>query len=354
MFNKSFVEAVISLFKAVPAVHTDNYALNEVALMRHGVYVAPEAVEAFPAVGLFADYIIKEYGYDLASLNGGLHKSFHKVKSASDMKLYVQQALHYLSVYLQNGMDDTSSAPVDSSIVYVPNEVLSLPEDAEPVRVSVIRALSVEDIISRARKMLASGMALSEGVQAHLFEIVKVYSDRFPLDGVANKEFRVRMMDELFLMPSTAGEFVRYLVYKKTGSAMLIHGKRSVGKVMASSWNSAPAFAAFVAKNGVEEIARNFNRHRDLWVSFKHDAPEVATIINKARKLSVKMNQPAKIAVLDRVASASVDEVRKALKGAPLAKKVAAANSLLCRASGPEQAVYFIRNGRVFVKSSVD
>ncbi len=352
--KENFVNAVIRLFKSVPTEASARVPFDVEALAARGVYLAEDAVKAFPAIGLFADEIVKAYGYDLLEVNNGFHKSFKAVAESTPEKLALQQILHYLSVFGQNGMDDRNSDAIDSSIVYIPNEVLSLPADKEPVRLTVIHALSDKEIVTRASAMLSSGLALSESTQNDLMEIVRQFPQQFTLATVANKEFRIRMMDELGLMPSNADDFIRYLVFKKTDSAMVIHSSRAVQAVLGGVWNSTKAFRLFVAQNGVEAIAKCFNRHRDLWLAFKHDGASVATIINKARKLSVKLNRPMKVGVLDRIGDKSVtlDEVVKALPSCPLAKKVSIANSLLRRAIGSEQSVFVVRNGRMFVKQN--
>ena len=355
MMNQKYVEAVIALFAGVPFVGGEKSAFDAGAFFaKTGVFVTADAIASLPEIGEVSDFVAKKYGYDMVALNAGLHKSFDAVAGADAQKLFVQQVLHYMSVYLQNGMDDRDTGVVDSSVVFIPREALNLPE-GEAVRVAVIRALSDKEIVARAKSMLSAGMALSQETQDYLMEIVRYFKGHFSLDDVSVKEFRVRMMDELGIMPKTAGEFLRFLVYKKTGSAMVVHSRRNIAYVMNGSWNSSASFEAFVDANGVEAIAKEFNRHKRFWIAFKHDGKSVAKIINKARKLAVELNRPAKIGVLDRVgdASVSVAEVEKELAKCALFKKVMVANSLLRRFSEPEAELYVVRTGRSFATGEV-
>ncbi len=349
----TFINAVISLFKAVPFINSDVVAVDDAALMAHGVFVSPEAKEALPCVGEFADVIVKEHGYDLEKVNNTLHKSFGKVKNAPMMQLFVEQMLHYCSVYVQNGGDSTAADEVDSSLVYIPAEALEVPV-GNPVRVTVIRALTDAEIISRTKSML-SGMALSEQTMDALMEVVKHYGVlAFSLDEVKNKEFKVRMMDELGVMPRRVGEFIRYLVFKKTGSSMVLHSKRA-HKAFAENvegFDATQALRGFVAQNGVETVAREFNRYKRHWLILRHDSAECAAIINRAHRLAKTVNVPMVLGVLDRIADESVSlaDVKRELSNVTLWKKVSIANSLRRRAVNNVDALYTVRTGRAYAK----
>ena len=204
--------------------------------------------------------------------------------------------------------------------------------------------------------MLDSGMALSGRTLDWLMDVVSHFKTSFALSEVANKEFRTRMIDMLGVMPKTAVEFLRYIAFKKTGSAMIVHSKRFVENLYTAGvgFNAEKAVADFAAQNGVEAIAREFNRHRKIWLILRHDGPVAAKIINRARRLSERMNRPATIGVLDRVGDSSVSlaAVHKELSKVTTFKKVSVANSLLRRAGNPSASLYAVRTGRSFAKAA--
>ena len=352
-----FVEAVIGLFNGVPHIDgpSDEPFSADELLARNGVFVTKAAQEALPSIGTYASFIAETHGYDIQKVNAGLFDSFAKVQSLSPEDYFVHQVLHYFSVYVQNGFDDRDTRGVDASIVHIPRRELELPE-GDPVRIIVIDALSDKEIIQRAKDMLGSGMALSEKTQEYLMEVVSHFPSFFNLDDVRNKEFRIRMIDSLGIMPKTAIDFIRYLVLKKTGSAMIVHSPDFIRAVLEGkdNFNGEKALSAFVAQNGIEAIAREFNRHKKFWLAFRHDGTEAAKIINRARRLSVTLNRPAEIGVLDRVGDSSVSpaDVRKELPKVTIFKKVSIANSLLRRAGNPLSALYTVRTGRSFAKAS--
>ena len=354
-----FVKAVIALFKGVPYIDGVDSApiSSEEMLARHGVFVTDAARDALPNLGDYAEYIAETHGYDIQKANAGLFDTFARVKSAPPEEFFVHQVLHYFSVYVQNGMDDRDTRGVDSSIVHIPRRELDLP-DGDPIRIIVIGALSDKEIIRRAKEMLGSGMALSEKTQEYLMAVVCRFEAFFSLSDIANKEFRIRMMDTFGIMPKTAIDFIRYVVLKKTGSAMIVHSKRFIQTIHTEGvrFNAEQALSAFAEQNGVEAIAREFNRHRKFWLILRHDGPEAAKIINRARRLSEALNRPAVIGVLDRIgdSSVSLEAVQKELSKVTIFKKVSVANSLLRRAGNPSSSLYAIRTGRSFAKAAGD
>ena len=353
----SFVKAVIALFKGVPHLKESEAApfSPEELLAGSGVFVTERARKALPCVGDYAEFIAEVHGFDVEKANAGLFDSFVRVGNLSPKDYFVHQVLHYFSVYVQNGMDDRDTRGVDASIVHIPRRELQLP-DGDPVRLVVIDAISDGEIIRRAKEMLGSGMALSGRTLDWLMDVVSHFKTSFALSEVANKEFRTRMIDMLGVMPKTAVEFLRYIAFKKTGSAMIVHSKRFVENLYTAGvgFNAEKAVADFAAQNGVEAIAREFNRHRKFWLILRHDGPVAAKIINRARRLSERMNRPATIGVLDRIGDSSVSlaAVQKELSKVTTFKKVSVANSLLRRAGHPSASLYAVRTGRSFAKAA--
>ena len=348
----NFDIAVAKLFKGVaPTKKTQKpFENGQSQALRHGVYITDEAVPFIsPTV---VDAVIDAFGYDLMKLNkGGLYKSFKSVDNMSVEEMFIHQTLHYMSVFMQTD-SEWSTNSVNSSLVYIPSEKLDLPK-GKPVSLTIISVLSDMEIINRAKKLMSSGIALTAETQDHLLAIVRRYEKEFSLDDTNNKEFRVRLMDTFGMMPKRAGEFLRYLVYKKTGNTLIMNTRQMIGAVRENDkWNSEAAFKSFVRQNGVEAIAEQFNRFKDFWLAFKKDGKFVSRVINKARKLSVTMNKPMVVGVLDRIGEKDIalDEVKKELKKVSLFKKVSVANSMRRRAEKPVASMFTVRNGRSFAR----
>lgn len=120
----NFDIAVVSLFKGVaPTKKTQNpYKHGQTKALKHGIYITDEAVQYLSPTVVEAS--IKAFGYDLVNLNkAALHKSFKTVNDTPVEDLFIQQALHYMSVYMQTD-SEWSTAAVKPSLVYIPAEDL--------------------------------------------------------------------------------------------------------------------------------------------------------------------------------------------------------------------------------------
>lgn len=360
--NVLYAISVLSLFKALPETAPSDKKTDNAKNVSRGFFLTDEAVAKCdvatdPAV---LSFISGRYGYDAAAMNRGLHRSFREVAEASTEKLFVQQMLHYVSVFLQNG-DMTDISAVDDGLVYVPASELSLPEDAEPVKVLVIGSITEEEVFSRIMDMLVSGAALSDETLSDIMAVLRVrhLEEKVDIESVKNKEARIRLYAELGRVPEKAEEFLRFLVWKATGTPLLIRSRDLILSIKHSLFDAEPFFRAFLEQAGeeagLEALSRVFLRHKNkaVFLAFKGKSGYVNHILNRVRKLADKNKIAAEAGVLDRVTSdpsLTAGDVRKALKSVTAFKKVSVANSLLFHASNPKAAVYFVRNGKSFAK----
>lgn len=357
------IYATLRLFHAVPLLDTAQGASQEpdnAAHLRHGFFLTQRAVDSCPAIETprLLKFIERQFGYDAIAMNRGLHKNFHEIADASTDKLFIEQMLHYFSVYLQNG-DMTDGRPINESLVYVPNSVLHLPEDTPPFRFVVIDAISAEEIGRRVRQLLTSGAALSEATMNDLDTILKELKIAIHIDEVKNKEMRLRLYRALGEVPEQAEEFLRYLVYRATDSTLFLKNEATFEAIRQAKFPCAKLFHDYLKLHGEEEgirrLSQVFLRHRNkvLFLAFKGRSKFVNHVLNRARKLANKNKVPKMTGILDRVtwdAAVTAEHVQKELAHVTTFKKVALANSLLFQKANPEAAIYRIRNGKAFAK----
>ena len=362
-----YEEAVLILFKAIPesekkTMNTGKHKQKVKELLSHGIYI-DEKVQQESLPKDLTDAMIKHYGYDLNKVHQTLHKSFETVKNATPFELFLDQILHYISVYSQNPTGkDTDTTPVDPSLVYIPTEELNLDTTAAPVKITVITTIPEKDIVQRTKDLLSSAIAMDDITKNSVMEIIAENKEHFDsLDNIKNKEIRIFMMEELNIPPATPSELLRFMVYKRTRLTLYVQSKRTLNFIRTEqekennkTKNSSieELLTNFVDKYGIESIAREFNRHRDFWVIFKHEGPKAAKIINKARKLSTTLNQKARLKALDRVGDSSVtlEDIEKELKNVSIFKKVSVLNSILKRKENQTSNLYVIRTGKSFAK----
>ena len=356
--------ATLRLFHAVPLQESPQSSKprkpDNAAHLRHGFFLTERAVSSCPYIETrdFLTYIEKRFGYDAVSMNRGLHKNFHEVADASTDELFIQQILHYFSVYIQND-DMTDDRPIDESLVYVPSSVLRLPEGAKPIRFVVIDAIPEKEIAHRAHRLLTNGAALSDDTMNDLETILHEMKIPVELSDVKNKEMRLRIYRATGEVPEQAEEFLRYLVYRAIASTLFLRNDATFDAIRRAKFPCTKLFRAYLQRHGEEEgirrLSQIFLRHRNkvIFLAFKGRSPYVNHVLNRARKLADKNKVPKMMGILDRVtwdADVTATDVQKELAHVTTFKKIALANSLLFQKEHPEAALYLIRNGKAFAK----
>lgn len=149
-----FVEACLYLFKAVPYLENVNYppeVLDNEKNLAHGFFITDEAFKVCPCIAdeKIFPLLKDKFGYNIFELNRGFYKSFGTVAGSTPQKLLINKLLHYFSTY---GMENLGI--FDRERVYIPNDALELPEDAAPIKISVIDAIDNAEIEARAVKMI--------------------------------------------------------------------------------------------------------------------------------------------------------------------------------------------------------
>lgn len=341
-------KSVLYLFKSVLPIET-KAKCNYLDLLLEGVYIMPEARQYLDE--RLKGFCTREFGNNVVHYNRtALFKSFKDVDRANVEQLLVDQLDHYLSVYTQT--EETFSKAINSSLVYVP--VKSETYECEPFifNTTVISIITEEELIKRATDLLSSGIALNSATQESLINIFKAYKDKFDINAIKNKEFLMCICKELNLVPKKAEQLLRYCVYRITSNPMIINSTRErknlYSRICFYTTTINRILKQYVEENGVEPIAQQFNRYRKLWIILKHAGKDATTIINRARKLSDKLNRPHKLQVLDRINDKNIDieDVKKELEKVTVFKKFSLLNAIYNAKSNDK--MYVIRNGRIY------
>lgn len=344
-------KAALILFKSVVPINTKD-EFNYLDLLLEGIYIMPNARKYISKE--IADYCILNFSNKVLKYNKTtLYNSFKDVAEKDVKDLLVAQLDHYFSVYMQT--EETSSNLIDSSLVHVP--VKSESNDDEPFifNTTMVSLITKEELLDRVAKMLSSGIALSDATQRHLFSIFKYYKDEIDVEIIKNKEFLMRAYSQLDIVPKKAEQLLRYLIYKLTNATLLVNSERDrqliYSKLRSNNYENKylnNIIKEYVKENGIEPIAKQFNRYRKLWIIFKHAGKDSASIINRARKLSSKLNQPHNLMALDKINDKNIDleEVKKQLEKVSIFKKFSLLNSIYNAKSNNK--LYFIRNGRMY------
>jgi hypothetical protein len=316
----------LKLFNAVISKPSN---IVDPTITENGFIIMPNALWAKDRI---TEYLEKEKlnGNDL---NKTFHKSWQKIKDSSRFELLIHQILHYLSTYGSNFEDE----------VYIPNEVLELPD--VKLKFKVIRAYTKDEMKNKCLDLLKSGIALKEETINDLIEILvdKLDYSFTGKEGIKNKEAIVKIADNYNVYPNSNVEFFRYIIYKTTGQTLLIKNDDMIENIKVSNFNPTIHFKRF----GLKKLAEIFNRFKPLFLAYKTKCPKT---INKISKLSKKYHKPLIMNPLNELSSTLLtnNDIHW-LNNATIFSLFKALSYCFLIMQGPDAFVYRIRNGKSFV-----
>lgn len=333
----------VSLFKSVP-VKTKSKTFST-DFLRYGALVEDSVVE---------EYSLPEIVHMLGNLvptdwdiNKSFHKSWGKVRDSSNEQLLTEQLLHYFTTYgFKNlGFHNEGTA-------YLPPEELHLKAEKNVV-FYVLRGSTKNDLMRKVNRILTSPMALSEGDLDALCGVVNDLGISVDLQEVANRELAVMLAARLNLVPEDPVDFLRSVIYKKTGSTLLIKNSKLL-QTLKDEVLSEDVFEPYKNKYGIARLSTVFYRMKPIFLALKN--PVSASTVNRIRKLAKKWHEPMEEDVIASVTknlrngSFDIHTLREALEKTNVFRKVKLLQAL--RFYGNKDVsgvVYSVRNGSSFV-----
>lgn len=317
------------------------------------------------------EYIIKNaiklYGFNGLKWNRTLcFSSFLDLSVMVDSEFYLKQIMHYIEVYgadmlVENRHLDTA----DKSRI---EEISNVPPIIGSFKFTNIVPLNSEEISSKIKNLLFSGVALSEESVNDLISLSMYYED-VCIDEIANKEVRNALSIRLDVPSFYADNFLRFFITKTTGTNLLIKDKDTLALVAETSpveklsiFNQ--YFGYYSTTDCLKELSRVFLRHKKLFMAIKFSSyrdkekypasQELSSIINRIQKLSKKNHKPMKLTTLDKITMLNEPftnaELTESLKEATVYRKIRLFNALNYMLKNPKYEIYKIRNGKTFTK----
>lgn len=350
--SDDYVE-LVKLFKVTvdgTGTAVDYDKLNQLAMMR-GYIVEPNACTS----------IVESFIKDLdCNINSTFYKTFEEVTSKTRFELFIDQVFHYMTTYgtdfsLGNG--------------YVPNEN---PENAEYISLlrdyTVIKSVTDAVMFEKCINMLRSGIAMK---QSTLYPICKFvcnyyvnhqeeFKAGFCIDLVFNKEAVTLICDWLNIAPNRKFDLLRYIIYKTTGSTMIIKNRDLIHRIKSSS-NQFDF--TILTDEQINSLASIFYRFKPLFLAFKKHqtgwrtttTTDNASTINKIRRRAVKYHTPFEAPIESTILSKVYDrdKLMTIASGMNIYQVVRLCNACVERITRIDQAsMYVIRSGRMFVKDT--
>lgn len=341
---KTINEATLRLFKSIYVTDNFNVEITEeelVDLASKGILFDSKirfnthmsASETITTAKLL-------YGVNLVELSNTFHKTWKTVEEITPELHYLQQILHYITTY---GFDSLG-IPYDSNNTYIPAEKVPYEENVTPYNFTIVRAITLPEIIDRLTVLLSSGVALSSQQVLDvvcLIDLLNKEGYTYNFDTIKNKEVKAILWLDVEDKPYiNVDEFLRVLTYKVTGNTLLVRSYRnySVCKLMLK-YSSVKQnevkqlFEYYINKFGMENIASQFLRNKMVFLSFKCDTTK--SIINKIRRVADTYHRPKveSYLTMDDIENANIWQLIKYY------------NLCLSRLNPVQDSLYQIRNG---------
>jgi hypothetical protein len=276
--------------------------------------------------------------------NAFFHKSWSVINDATIEQLVIQQIVHYITTY---GFERLGIYSEDT--VYIPKEVLELPEITENLPLTVIKGLDRKEILDNILVLAASGIALSQDTLTDIMTVIKGldYSPTF-IPDIKNRELKVLLYDYYDIAPTEPVEYLRFVVTKLTGKSLLIKNDELINEIKAADQKVLDN----LLKNAPVDLASIFYRFKPLFLAMKSISHN-KTFFNRLRKSAVEMHKPLPEDVLNSVTSKIkhgdtlyFSTLLAKLANASIFRKIRLAYALNNRLNAGDSIVYKIRNGR--------
>jgi hypothetical protein len=170
------------------------------------------------------------------------------------------------------------------------------------------------------------------------------------VDSIKNREALIYICDTLNIWPENAHNLFRLIMYKTTGVTMIVNNNETIRRIKLSGYifdfNK-------LSDADLTRLSSIFLRYKKLFLAFKHNKyVDNRSAINKLRKLAVKNHKPFKAGFWQTLFSEpkTAEEIKAQLGELTTYKKIALMQLCKERYIMPKDNLYFIRNGKQFLK----
>ena len=344
-FTKNNKETLMDLFHMAVKPPVDCEKINAEELFCKGIIFLTENGEMAKEICVSDSNIAKSvFGISNTTWGRSFHKSWDKVATASEEVLWFEQAEHYFSTYGRElmGLEAMPLVPVE--------DVLTDPETLPNVKsFTIIKYVSESEAIEQVKRYLAVTVAPHKNKIDAIIKLMLV-TDVLP-EQIKSSELKIARYDQTDTVPQSGDEFMRYLIYKLTGSTLVIKNKRLIRELSVPS----DITQELLEKINEVEMAKVFHRYKPLLLALKKH-PGCAPYINRFRRLADKYHKPLSDInvqnVLKLYTTGRYKDARMVLERCSLRQLIKLYNFTLTRELIETQDisnVYNIRNGKLYI-----
>lgn len=334
------IKATLRLFNAVQVDSKQNRNIPQAVFERtikNGYVLDPSIL---PENDLL-DAIESVVGISGEKANAAFHKSWSVVQNASMESLITQQIIHYITTY---GFEQLGIYREDA--VYIPREVLDLPNIQDDIPLITIKAMDEDEILQRIL-WLGAGIALAQETLNDIMTIIKFNKyDGVFVERIDNRELKALLYDYYSLVPSEPIEFLRHLISKLTDESLLIKNDNLIEKIR----NANGKFLDILLKEAPDNLPSIFFRFKPLFLAMKSISNN-KTFFNQLRKKANRLHTPLPEdylnSITSRIKNQKLDLSRftQKIEKASIFRKIRIAYALNYRLSSESSIVYRVRNG---------
>lgn len=290
-----------------------------------------------------------------ANHNATFYKEWSDVLSKDRFELFIDQIRHYISTYgkLMNGEEIEGNG-------FVPNDGGLNPRWED---LKVLEPITFEELAAKCFDVLKSGIALKEatmktmcdfwrsqiGTKASKDDIAKALSE------IKNKEAQVYLCNALDVLPADEFGMLRMLIFKHTGSTMLIKSKATIASIKKEAPYIKGSPLLSLTDKQMSKLSRIFYRFKPLFLAMKTKA--TAGVVNALRRLATKNHKPFQIGFWESIVSNKqpMEEVKKRLPELDAWRKIRLMMTVKEKMNyDAKDGVYVIRNGKMFIRENYD
>lgn len=358
MFNYGQTVAGLGLTRAVPKENVVNKSevKNVEDMVSCGFVVLQDgSIVNEISTNLFTA-ITSLYGDDARAFNKTFFETFNRTITTSDEERMLHQAMHYLSTYGAESMEIKIPAYIPVRI-----EDVETPERNGEFCLITIEMVSEKELISRIVEAFCNIQTVTPKFTAYFTDLAPLITSELAdrIDDVKSFQVKCFLVDKLEVLPRQPQEVLRYLVFKLTGSAMLIKDKATIEGIKMGFHHPTlqKKVKDILLSVPVKKMATIFFRYKPLFLAIKTGSPDRTTKsrINQIRRAADKYHIPQDEVCIQNILnlqdySAAADLLKKA-SNRELVKIV---NKGIQKQIGGITEVFNIRNGKAWVKENVD
>ena len=244
--------------------------------------------------------------------------------------LISKQLLHYIEIYGLN-------TPGLFNLEMDNGKIMSL---------NYVQGITEGELGAKVEKIIRANAPFKD-VEA-LVKMIGNYGIQYDIGTVANNELRVNLFNGENDTFAKGDDAVRWLCLKATGGdSLLIKSERVQSKIAEFNWNGLNGFL----DRHAFQLAEVFNRHKKLILATKR--PETRTVINRISRLSKRHHVPIREAINKTFIGRALADTNfdfSVLDRIGVRDKFRYLNLLEYKVLGNSHDVFFVRNGKVFVR----